>query len=144
MCKRRFLWDAKSPQSWGKSNFFLSSVSTFLNVLRLWEEFKFVTFSSLIKEVTEMSENLNLKIRLKSLTRGQFHQRYAREFFVQKSFQQLFSSYMYLEKAAKTMFIWKICAYNVYEIDTRRGKMVLFPFKFVVRVVNCKTVMYHS
>ncbi len=54
-----------------------------------------------------MSENLNLKIRLKSLTRGQFHQRYAREFFVQKSFQQLFSSYMYLEKAAEKTFVRK-------------------------------------
>jgi len=28
-----------------------------------------------------------------------------------------FPSYMYVEKAAKTTFVWKTCAYNVDEID---------------------------
>ncbi len=39
----------------------------------------------------------------------QFHQHFTCKFFVRTSFQQLFSSYMYLEKAAKTMFVQKIC-----------------------------------
>jgi len=33
-------------------------------------------------------------------------------------FQQLFSSYMYVEKAAKMMFVRKIRANDVDEIDT--------------------------
>jgi len=39
-------------------------------------------------------------------------------FFVWTSYQQLFSSYMYVEKAAKTMFVQRICTFNVDEIDT--------------------------
>jgi len=39
-------------------------------------------------------------------------------FFIRTSFWQLFSSYMYVEKAAKTTFIRKICVYKVDEIDT--------------------------
>ncbi len=47
----------------------------------------------------------------------QFHQRYEHKNFVRKSFWQLFSSYMYIEKAAKMMFVWKICAHYIDEID---------------------------
>jgi len=36
---------------------------------------------------------------------------------VRKSFWQLFSSYMYVEKAAETMFVQKNCMFNVDEID---------------------------
>ncbi len=39
----------------------------------------------------------------------QFHQHFTYEFFVRMLFWQLFSSYMYIEKAAKTTFIQKIC-----------------------------------
>ncbi len=50
--------------------------------------------------------------------RCQFHQRFMHKFFVRKSFRQLFSSYMYVEKAAETMLVRKICMYKVDEIDT--------------------------
>ncbi len=33
-------------------------------------------------------------------------------------FRQLFSSYMYVDKAAKMTFLWKIRTQNVDEIDT--------------------------
>ncbi len=46
-------------------------------------------------------------------TDSQFHKRYTHKFFV-----QLFSSYMYIVKAAKTTFIREICTFNVDEIDT--------------------------
>jgi len=39
---------------------------------------------------------------------GQFHQHFMYKFFVQTSFWQLFSSYMYVEKAAEMMFVQKI------------------------------------
>ncbi len=39
-------------------------------------------------------------------------------FFVRTLFWQLFSSYMYVVKAAKTMFVQKIWTFNVDEIDT--------------------------
>jgi len=54
----------------------------------------------------------------KAITWSQFHQHFTYEIFVQKSFWQLFSSYMCAEKAAKTMFVRKICTENVDEIDT--------------------------
>jgi len=38
----------------------------------------------------------------------QFHQHFKCKFFVRTPFQQLFCSYMYLEKAAETMFVQKI------------------------------------
>jgi len=41
--------------------------------------------------------------------------------FVQTSFRQLFSSYVYVEKAAKTTFVQKRCAFNIDEIDTWCG-----------------------
>jgi len=40
---------------------------------------------------------------------SQFHQHFSNKFFVPTSFWQLFSSYMYIEKAAKTIFVRKIC-----------------------------------
>jgi len=57
-------------------------------------------------------------------TRRQFHQHYMREFFVQTLLWQLFSSYMYVVKAAKTMFVQKIRTFNVDEIDTRKGLFI--------------------
>jgi len=49
----------------------------------------------------------------KSLTNDllgcKFHQRFTREFFVRMLFWQLFSCYMYIEKAAKMTFVRKIC-----------------------------------
>ncbi len=47
-----------------------------------------------------------------------FHQRYTYKFYVRILFQQLFSSYAYVEKAAKMTFVRKICTYNIDEIDT--------------------------
>ncbi len=43
------------------------------------------------------------------VTYGQFHQHFTHKVFAQMLFWQLFSSYMYEEKAAKMTFIWKIC-----------------------------------
>jgi len=40
------------------------------------------------------------------------------KYFARTLFRQLFSSYMYVEKAAETTFIRKICKLNVDEIDT--------------------------
>jgi hypothetical protein len=40
--------------------------------------------------------------------RCQFHQHFTGVFFVRKSFLQLFSSYMYVVKAAETTFVQKI------------------------------------
>jgi hypothetical protein len=49
------------------------------------------------------------------------------EFFVQTLFRQLFSSYMYVVKAAKTMFVRKMCAYNVDEIECRKHTIGSWP-----------------
>jgi len=49
--------------------------------------------------------------------RCQFHQHFMRKFFEQTLFWQLFSSCMYVEKAAETMFVQKICTKNVDEIE---------------------------
>ncbi len=46
------------------------------------------------------------------------------------SFWQLFSSYMYILKAAKTMFVRKICTFNVDEIDYRRSAKTV---KFITK-----------
>jgi hypothetical protein len=40
--------------------------------------------------------------------RCQFHQHFTRQIFVQTSFWQLFSSYMYIDKAAETTFVRKM------------------------------------
>jgi hypothetical protein len=47
----------------------------------------------------------------------QFHQRSMPAFFLHTLFWQLFSSYMYVEKASKTTVVQKICTSNVEEID---------------------------
>ncbi len=47
----------------------------------------------------------------------QFHQHFMCKFFVRMLFWQLFSSYMNVEKAAKTTFIQKMYKQNVNEID---------------------------
>ena len=54
------------------------------------------------------------------------------EFFVRTSYQQLFSSYMYvvLVKAAKTTFVQKNCTFNVDEID---GRWNFIMFIFVLK-----------
>jgi len=62
----------------------------------------------------------------KMLSWAQFHQHSLYEFFVQTSFRQLFSSYMYVEKAVKTTFVQKRRKFNVDEIDTCRGQPFLF------------------
>ncbi len=49
---------------------------------------------------------------------SQYHQHFTYEFFVPMLFWQLFSSYMYIEKAAEMTFIRKIRMLNVDEIDT--------------------------
>ncbi len=49
---------------------------------------------------------------------SQFHQHFMYEFFVQTLYWQLFSSYMYIEKAAELTFVQKICTENIDEIDT--------------------------
>jgi len=51
-------------------------------------------------------------------TNSQFHQHFTYKFFVRMLFWQLFFSYMYVEKAAETMLVRKICMYKVDEIDT--------------------------
>jgi len=56
---------------------------------------------------------------------GQFHQHFTYKFFVRMFFWQLFSSYMYVEKAAQMMFIQKICTFNVDENDGWRSKATL-------------------
>ncbi len=48
---------------------------------------------------------------------AQFHQHFTYEFFVRTLFWQLFSSYMSIEKAAKTMCVQKSLEKNVDEID---------------------------
>jgi len=51
--------------------------------------------------------------------RRQFHQCFLRIFLYKRRFGSFFSSYVYVEKAAKTTFVRKICTFNVDEIDGR-------------------------
>jgi hypothetical protein len=53
------------------------------------------------------------------MRRCQFHQSITYEFSVRTLFWQLFSSYTYVEKAAKTKFIQKIHTKNADEIKQR-------------------------
>jgi len=53
--------------------------------------------------------------------RCQFHQHFTCEFFVRTSFHQLFPCKCNYRKADETMFVQKICTYNVDEIDKRKG-----------------------
>jgi len=62
--------------------------------------------------------HLGLSEKITSENCRQFHQCYSQKFFVWKSSRQLFSSYMYIENAAETMFVRKICVHNIDEIDT--------------------------
>ncbi len=57
--------------------------------------------------------------KLQLYTRGQFHKHFTHEYFVLTLCWQLFSCYMYIERAAETTFVQKICKYNIDEIDTR-------------------------
>ncbi len=50
----------------------------------------------------------------------QFHQREAHEFFVQTLFWQLFSSYMYVVKAAKTMLYEKFVRLTLMKLTPQR------------------------
>ncbi len=69
---------------------------------------------------------------------SQFHQHFTHKFFVQMLFQQLFSSYMYVVKAAKTTFVRKICVYNVDEIDTCTYVTFLYSIILSVQTNNSK------
>ncbi len=53
--------------------------------------------------------------------RRQFHQCFLRIFLYKRRFGSFFSSYVYVEKAAKTTFVQKRCAFNIDEIDTWCG-----------------------
>ncbi len=53
---------------------------------------------------------------------SQFHQHFTYKVFVRISFWQLFCSYMYVVKAAKTTFVRKNRMFNVDEIDTWKKK----------------------
>jgi len=46
---------------------------------------------------------------LHSFLISDYHQHFNNKFFVRSLFWQLFSSYMYVEKAAEMMFVQKIC-----------------------------------
>ncbi len=57
-----------------------------------------------------------------------------------------FSSYVYVEKAAETMFVQKICSYNVDEIDGRRkregviGARMWIHILFGIKVSNARFI----
>ena len=55
---------------------------------------------------SDLRKSVSLKAACKMLmTFRQFHQHYMCTFFIQTLFRQLFSSYMYIEKAAETTFV---------------------------------------
>ncbi len=68
------------------------------------------------KYLFEIFQQANFK-ELKWTNCSQFHQHFTYKFFVWTLFQQIFSSYMYIEKAAETMFVRKICTWNVDDMD---------------------------
>jgi len=53
-------------------------------------------------------------------------------FSYEHCFGSFFSSYVYIVKAAKTMFVQKMCAKNVDEIDTRSTNYVEVKFQQIV------------
>ncbi len=57
-------------------------------------------------------------------------------FLYERWFWQLFSSYMYVVKAAKMTFVRKICTFNVDEINTCLPKMCLVSHIFTYFVSN--------
>jgi len=79
---------------------------------------------------------------------SQFHQRYMREFFIHTLFQQLFSTYMYVVKAAETTFVQKIFTFNVDKFDTWKKKAFpkkvrlsfVFFFRWKVFFVLCSSL----
>jgi len=58
--------------------------------------------------------------------RCQFHQCFTRKFFIRTLFRLLFSSYMYIVKAARSTFVQKTRAYDVDEIDVRMVQSAFF------------------
>jgi hypothetical protein len=58
------------------------------------------------------------KLQVHFCIRDQFHQTFTCKFYVQKSFRQLILLTCNKRKAAEKMFVRKIRAKNVYEIDT--------------------------
>jgi len=66
--------------------------------------------------------------------RCQFHQRFMHKFFVRKSFRQLFSSYMYVEKAAKTMFIQKMLLKLTPTVSTTSKECFTCKIKFTLQL----------
>ncbi len=72
----------------------------------------------------------------RKISRCQFHQHYRHKFFIRTLFQQLFSSYMYVVKAAKKTFVQKICTFNVDEIDYRTCSNELSKANFIFRQKN--------
>jgi len=54
------------------------------------------------------SERVNINFQTFNETYRQFHQCKTCKFFIQTLFRQLFSSYMYVVKAAETTFVQKI------------------------------------
>jgi len=54
-------------------------------------------------------------------------------FSYERCFSSFFSSYMYVVKAAETMFVRKICTFNVDEIDTR-----LTPYSSTILIGSLK------
>ncbi len=98
----------------------------FLVVVKLWSY-----YITLVQEINVINSRIQRNVekhmhRQQGATRlyiavlasSQFHQHFTYEKFVRALFRQLFSSYMCVEKAAKTMFVRKICTWNVDEIDT--------------------------
>ncbi len=76
------------------------------------------------KEIEEDHSSMVSKVDFKkgeSPVYRQFHQHFTYKFFIQTSFWQLFSSYMYIEKAAKTT-LYEIFVHKMLMKLTPRGK----------------------
>ncbi len=57
-----------------------------------------------------------------------------KHFSYERHFGSFFSSYMYVVKAAKTMFVRKICTFNIDEIDYRRQFHQHFLWAFFIQI----------
>jgi len=73
----------------------------------LWAKFD-VDFYQVVSTFMYFFETI-FKLKHIFLSSSQFHQHFLYKFFVQTLFWQLFSSYMYIEKAVETTFIRNIC-----------------------------------
>ncbi len=86
-------------------------------------------------------------------TSSQFHQHFTYEFFVRTLFRQLFSSYMYVEKAAATLFVQKnwhqryLFGAFFHKLNTNFGlfldvfvilRSIDFKVKLFVSCIKCK------